>query len=176
MRHFFLPIILIATFSLSIFAQQHPRGLAGTWILDEESTFDREDDRKVYSDYVMEITEEKETFLIKISYKMDKRDVSYELALFKDGRGEENRLDARISETSETTSTQDKITRKYTRNGPGPRPATGVDEFLLSRDGLKLIRRRTQDTDVSAPPSRFPGMRERLRANTQPTLVFKRRS
>ena len=177
MRNLFLPIVFIAALSFSIFAQQQPPlGFAGTWILDEESTFDREDDRKAYSDYVMDITEEKEIFLIKVSYKMDKRAVSYELKLFKDGRGEANILDARITETSETTATENKITRKYRRNGPGPKPAEGVDEFLLSRDGLKLIRRRTQDMAATIPVSRFPRRSVQPPANTPPTLVLKRKS
>jgi hypothetical protein len=171
---YLLPIIFIAAFSFSIFAQQ-PLGFAGTWILDEDSTFDREIDRKAYSDYVMEITEEKETFLIKVSYKLDKRPISYELKLFKDGRGEENTFDARVSETSETTATENKITRKYRSNGPGPRPAEGVDEFMLSKDGSKLIRRRTQDMTATVPVSRFPGRSIKPPANTTPTLVLKRK-
>lgn len=177
MKHPFLLIVFIAALSLSTFAQQQPLGFAGAWILDEESTFDRERDRKALSDYVMEITEASDIFLIKVSYKMDKRPVSYELKLFKDGRGEVNKLDPRISETSETTAAESKITRKYTRNGPGPRPVEGVDEFLLSKDGSKLIRRRTQDTGTSNLPSRFPGGSVlQPPANTLPTLVLKRRS
>jgi hypothetical protein len=177
MKYLLLTTVFIAAFSLSIFAQQQPLGFAGTWILDEESTFDRESDRKAYSDYVMEIAEEKESYLIKVSYKLGKRAFSYELELFKDGRGEDNTFDARITETSETTATENKITRNYTRNGPGPRPVQGVDEFLLSKDGSKLIRRRTQDTAISNPPSRFPGIREiRPPANTPPTLVLKRKT
>lgn len=175
MKYLFLSIVLIAAFSFSIFAQPQPLGFAGTWTLDEESTFDREIERKAYSDYVMEIAEEKETFLIKVSYKLDKRAVAYELKLFKDGRGEENTLDPRISEKSETTVAERKITRKYIRNGPGPRPVEGVEEFLLSTDSLKLIRRRTQDTAISKPPSRFPGRSMQPPANTPPTLVLKRK-
>lgn len=94
--------------------------------MDEESTFDREIDRKIYSDYVMEISDEKETFLIKVGYKIDKRPVSYELKLFKDGRGEENTLDPpRITEASETTATERTITRKYVREWASSRRPAG---------------------------------------------------
>lgn len=177
MKYLFISITLSAALTLSTFAQQQPLGFAGTWILDEESTFDEEIDRKSYSDYVMEITEEKEAFLIKVSYKIDKRPVSYELKLFKDGRGEENSLDRRITEVSETTATERTITRKYVRSGPLPgRPAKGVDEFLLSKDGSKLIRRKTQDMGAAVPVSRFPGRSVQPPANTTPTLVLKRKS
>jgi hypothetical protein len=177
MKYLLLAIVFVAAFSASLSAQQQPLGFAGTWILDEENTFDREIDRKAISDYVMEISETSDTFLIKVVYKLDKRPVSYELKLFKDGRGEVNKLDPRISETSETTAAENKITRKYTRNRPGPRPVEGVDEFLLSKDRSKLIRRRTEDKGTSNLPSRFPGGGViQLPPNTPPTLVLKRRS
>lgn len=176
MKNVLFIFILVLTFSIPAFAQQ-VAGFAGTWILDEESTFDSERERTAVSDYVMDISEDNEAFLIKISYSMDKRPVLYQLKLFKDGRGETNTVMGTVTETSETEVIGRKIARKYVRSGPlGGSKATGTDEFLLSKDGLKLIRRRMPEIAANGPASKIPGGRESLiAASTPPSLVFKRK-
>lgn len=180
MKYLTLTLLFLFT-ALSNITAQTTSGFVGTWLLDEDASFSREVDKKAFDKYEMVITEDDESFLIKISFTMDKRPVAYDLELFKDGRGEKNDVGGRFFVTSTTEVKERQIIRNYRRPGPhaNGKPMTeGVEKFLLSKDGEKLIRAREQTPDdLGGPRLRdIPGIAEHLAAELPSRLVFRRKT
>jgi hypothetical protein len=177
MKKVALLLSLLTAGAFGILAQS-PLGFAGTWLLDEEASFLREEDRKAYDNFVLEITENDEAITIKITYTMMKRLAYSELKLFKDGRGEENMTGGRFRVTSRTEVKDRKIVRTYNHSGihPGGKPKTeGVETFILSKNGTKLTKEKRQVLDNSSHLRNIPGISEHLAADMS-TLVFRRKT
>jgi hypothetical protein len=173
MNKFALLLILITGTVLCAFAQS-PLGFADTWLLDEKASFSREVDRKAFDKFVLEISDDDEAFTIKVNYTMDKRPLAYDIKLFKDGRGEENKVAGRFSVLSRTKVKDREIVRTYKQGGnPG---SQGVDKFTLSKDGNKLMRVRRQVFEDPFNLRNTPGVSEHLAPELPTTLVFRRKT
>ena len=168
-----VPLLILFTVSVLGGQAQTPLGYTGTWLLDEKASFSRDVDKKAFDNFVLEILEDDETFTMKVSYTMDKRPMAYDIKLQKDGSGEENKVGERFSVSSRTEVKDREIVRTYKQGGD--RGSHGIDKFILSKDGNKLIRVRRQILDPMENLRRIPGVAEHLAPDLPTTLVFKRK-